>query len=69
MPIWQWCNWTVFCGPYVVYLTRANRFRRPFSRPSTSMKKGVWMTEYYLTAAIIVILALAVMFIISKVQE
>jgi hypothetical protein len=33
------------------------------------MQEGVGMTEYYLTAGIIVILAVAVMVIISKVQQ
>jgi hypothetical protein len=58
-----------FFPAFVVFLTQAASISPAVFASSTFMQKGVGMTEYYLTAAIIVILALAVMFIISKVQQ
>ena len=69
MPIWQRCERTDFLPVFVIPLTRAHRTPRPRSRRSTSREKGLRMGEFYLTAGILVILALAVMFIISKIQE
>jgi hypothetical protein len=58
-----------FSSVFVIYPTQL-QLSPSFPRPSTSQSIPVLaMSEFYLTAAIIVILALAVMFIISKVQE
>jgi hypothetical protein len=41
----------------------------PFAAPLGAFTKRHWMSEFYVVAGIIVVLGLAVMFIISKVQE
>jgi hypothetical protein len=65
MPIWQLSRGTNFSTAFVIQFDA--RFR--LSASSRAFTKRHWMTEYYVAAALIVVLALAVMFIISKVQQ
>jgi hypothetical protein len=65
MPIWQLSRGSNFSIGFVIQFDA--RFR--LSRPLGAFTKRHWMSEFYVVAGIIVVLGLAVMFIISKVQE
>ena len=65
MPIWQLSRGTNFSTAFVIQFDA--RFR--LSASSRAFTKRHWMTEFYVVAGIIAVLALAVMFIIGKVQE